>query len=37
MYINTAKLMGYLKLAKAKGSILAELKRIERTDLLILD
>lgn len=29
--------MGNLKLAKAKGTILAELKRIERTDLLILD
>lgn len=37
MYVNTAKLMGNLKLAKAKGTILAELKRIERTDLLILD
>lgn len=29
--------MGQLKLAKAKGNILAELKRIERVDLLILD
>lgn len=37
MYMNTAKLMGQLKLAKAKGTILAELKRIERVDLLILD
>lgn len=37
LYVNTAKLMGQLKLAKAKGTILAELKRIERTDLLILD
>lgn len=37
MYVNTAKLMGQLKLAKAKGTILAELKRIERIDLLILD
>jgi len=37
MYVNTAKLMGQLKLAKAKGTILAELKRIERQDLLILD
>lgn len=37
MYVNTAKLMGQLKLAKAKGNILAELKRIERVDLLILD
>ncbi len=37
LYVNTAKLMGQLKLAKAKGTILAELKRIERADLLILD
>jgi len=37
LYVNTAKLMGQLKLAKAKGTILAELKRIERIDLLILD
>lgn len=37
MYVNTAKLMGQLKLAKAKGTILAELKRIERIDMLILD
>ena len=37
MYVNTAKLMGHLKLAKAKGTIIAELKRIERVDLLILD
>ena len=37
MYVNTAKLMGQLKLAKAKGTILAEMKRIERVDLLILD
>ncbi|MGN8072829.1 IS21-like element helper ATPase IstB [Mucilaginibacter sp. 22184] len=37
LYVNTAKLMGQLKLAKAKGTILAELKRIERVDLLILD
>jgi DNA replication protein DnaC len=37
MYVNTVKLMGQLKLAKAKGTILAELKRIERVDLLILD
>ncbi len=29
--------MGQLKLAKAKGTILAELKKIERVDLLILD
>ncbi|KAA8473572.1 DNA replication protein DnaC [Arcticibacter tournemirensis] len=37
MYVNTAKLMGQLKLAKAKGTMLAELKRIERLDMLILD
>ncbi|WP_116787229.1 IS21-like element helper ATPase IstB [Flavobacterium psychrotrophum] len=37
MYVNTAKFMGQLKLAKAKGTLLAELKRIERVDLLILD
>lgn len=37
LYVNTAKLMGQLKLAKAKGTILAELKKIERADLLILD
>ena len=27
LYTNTAKLMGQLKVAKAKGSILQELKR----------
>lgn len=37
LYASTAKLMGQLKLAKAKGTILAELKKIERQDLLILD
>ena len=37
MYANTARLMGMLKSAKAKGTILYELKKIERTDLLILD
>jgi DNA replication protein DnaC len=37
LYVNTAKLMGQLKLAKAKGTILADLKKIERMDLLILD
>lgn len=37
IYTNTARLMGYLKAAKAKGTILQELKKIERTDLLILD
>lgn len=37
LYANTAKLMSSLKIAKIKGSILSELKRIERCDLLILD
>ncbi len=37
LYASTARLMGKLKAAKAKGTILTELKRIERTDLLILD
>lgn len=37
LYANTAKLMGQLKMAKAKGTIITEMKRIERTDLLILD
>lgn len=37
MYVNTAKLMGQLKLAKAKGTVLSDLKRIERMDVLILD
>jgi len=37
LYTSTSKLMGLLKLAKAKGTILAELKKIERQDLLILD
>ena len=37
LYANTAKLMGQLKVAKAKGTILQDLKKIERTDLLILD
>lgn len=36
-YSNTAKLMSAMKIAKAKGTILVELKRIERADLLILD
>lgn len=36
-YGSTAKLMANLKLAKAKGTVIAELKRIERMDLLILD
>lgn len=37
LYASTSKLMGQLKLAEAKGTNLADLKRIERTDLLILD
>jgi len=37
LYASTAKLMSQLKIAKAKSTILAELKRIERVDLLILD
>ena len=35
LYANTARLM--LKMAKAKGTILQELKKIERADLLVLD
>ena len=37
LYTSTSKIMGLLKLAKAKGTILTELKKIERQDLLILD
>lgn len=37
LYTNTARLMGLLKAAKAKGTILTELRKIERMDLLILD
>ena len=37
LYANTARLMGQLKMAKAKGTILQELKTIERADLLVLD
>lgn len=36
-YTNTARLMGLLKAAKAKATILTELKKLERMDLLILD
>ncbi|MCD8178502.1 MAG: IS21-like element helper ATPase IstB [Tannerellaceae bacterium] len=36
-YTNTARLMGLLKSAKAKGTILTDLKKIERMGLLILD
>lgn len=37
MYANASKLLGALKVAKAKGTIEAELKKIERCSLLILD
>lgn len=37
IYANTARLMGMLKASKASGKILRDLKRIERTDLLIMD
>lgn len=37
LYASTARLMGLLKAAKAKGTILLELKKIERMDVLILD
>jgi DNA replication protein DnaC len=37
LYASTNKLISQLKIAKAKGTILNELKRIERADLLILD
>lgn len=37
LYSNTARLMGLLKSSKAKGTILYELRKIERMDLLILD
>lgn len=37
LYSNTARLMGLLKSSKAKGTILTELRKIERMDLLILD
>ena len=36
-YAGTAKLMSSLKIAKVKGTILNEFKRLERTDLLVLD
>ena len=36
-YASTGKLMSHLKIAKAKATILVEFKRLERTDLLILD
>lgn len=37
IYANTYRLMGKLKMAKAKGDILKELKRIEKADILILE
>lgn len=37
LYANASKLMGNLKVAKSKGTIDAELKKIERCPLLILD
>ncbi|GHU09063.1 ATP-binding protein [Alphaproteobacteria bacterium] len=37
MYVSTSKLLGQLKVAKGKGTILQDLKKIERQDLLILD
>ncbi len=37
LYSSTGKLMSHLKIAKVKGTILNELKRIEKCDLLILD
>jgi DNA replication protein DnaC len=36
-YASTSKLMGQIKLSKAKDTNITDLKRIERTDLLILD
>jgi DNA replication protein DnaC len=37
LYANTARLMAQLRMAKTRGTILQELKKIERTELLILD
>jgi DNA replication protein DnaC len=37
VYTNTAKLFSRLKMAKADGSYLREISKIERQDLLILD
>ncbi|MBQ0124613.1 MAG: IS21-like element helper ATPase IstB [Bacteroidales bacterium] len=37
LYANASKLMGSLKVAKAKGTVDAEMKKIERCQLLILD
>lgn len=37
VYANTARLLSQLKMAKADGSMLAELMKIEKQDILILD
>lgn len=37
LYANTAKLLSHLKVCKAKGTLESEMKRIERSQLLILD
>jgi DNA replication protein DnaC len=37
IYASTGKLMSQLKIAKVKGTILTEFKRLERCDMLILD
>ena len=37
MYASTNRLMGQLKISKAKGNILQDLKKLEKIDLLILD
>lgn len=37
LYANASKLLGAIKVAKAKGTVEAELKKIERCQLLILD
>lgn len=37
LYASTTKLMSILKIAKVKGTIINDFKRIERADLLILD
>lgn len=37
LYANTSKLLSQLKMAKAKGTIITDLKKIEKAQLLILD
>ncbi len=37
LYASTGRLLGQLKAARAKGNILREMRRIEHTDMLILD